>query len=322
MDLRQLRTFVHVAQLGSISLAAERLHIAQSALTRQIQSLEAELDVRLLRRHGRGVSLTAEGEMLQERAAVILREVDATRLAIKSDPNMLKGEVSFGMPPSVADVLSGRLIEKFSSMHPQVKLRAVTASSGYILEWLQRGVIDLGVIYDVKTAPMIRTSPLMVEQLYLIQRTSEAPDHGGEVTLAEALTRKLILPSGPHGLRLLIDGAAAANGLTFETFAEADSLQVQLDLVRRGLGATILPYLSVVDQIEAGSLSASQIVSPHVSRRMVLARPIDRQIEVAAEHFLRMVEEQVAELYHTVPGLFPPEQRSDAGATGKDAHPR
>jgi DNA-binding transcriptional LysR family regulator len=308
MDLRQLRTFVHVAQLGSISLAAERLHIAQSALTRQIQSLEAELDVRLLRRHGRGVALTAEGEVLQERAVLILREVEATRQAIKSDPQLLKGEVSFGMPPSVADVLSGQLIETFSRLHPHVRLRAVTGASGYVLEWLQRGVIDLGVIYDVKTTPMIRTSPLMVEQLYLIERAAEGAQAAREIALKDALAARLVLPSRHHGLRLLLEGVAAANGLAFDPVVEADSMQVQLDLVRRGLGATILPYLSVVREIEAGTVAARLIVSPHVTRRMVIARAIDRPIDAAAEHFLQTIAEEAAGLFHSVPGLLPPEE--------------
>lgn len=303
MDLRQLRTFVHVAQLGSISLAAERLHIAQSALTRQIQSLEAELQVTLLHRHGRGVSPTPEGIVLQERAAIILREVEATRSALKSNPEVLKGQVSFGMPPSVADALSGVLIEKFRRLHPQVRLRAVTASSGYVLDWLQRGIIDVGVIYDVKTVPMIRSVPLMMEQLYLIERADEAVTTGDEVALHEAFSRDLVLPSQHHGLRLLLDGIAAANGLTFDTVAEADSMQVQVDLVRRGIGATILPYLSVADEVARGVLTARLIVSPNVTRRMVIARSIDRPVSVAAQRFLEMIAAEATAL--SVPGLMP-----------------
>lgn len=294
MDFRQLRTFVHVAQLGSISLAAERLNIAQSALTRQIQSLESELKVILLRRHGRGVTLTPAGEILQERAGVILQEIEQTRQLLKSDQETLSGSVSFGMPPSVADVLSGALIEKFTRLHPQVRLRAVAASSGYVYDWLQRGTIDIGVIYDVRPASMLKTSPLMLEHLYLVERAQDCVREGATVTLAEALARDLILPSRHHGLRLLLDGVAAANGLTFDPVSETDSMQVQLDLVRRGLGATILPLLSVKAGIEAGAYKAFEIVSPNVTRKMVLARALDRPISAAAQRFCEVIEAEVA----------------------------
>lgn len=297
MDFRQLRTFVHVAQLGSISLAAERLHVAQSALTRQIQSLEAELKVTLFRRHGRGVELTPAGEILQERASVILQEVEATRLALKNDQDTLTGSVSFGMPPSVADAMSGPLIEKFSKLYPQVRLRAVAASSGYVYDWLQRGTIDVGVIYDVRPTPMIKATPLMLEHLYLIERSEDCVSTEATATLAEAFSGELILPSRQHGLRLLLDGVAAANGLTLDTLTEADSMQVQLDLVRRGLGATILPLLSVAAGIEAGTFKARQIVSPQVTRKMVLARSIDRPMSAAAQRFCEVIETEAANLF-------------------------
>ena len=297
MDFRQLRTFVHVAQLGSISLAAERLHVAQSALTRQIQSLEAEFKVTLFRRHGRGVELTPAGEILQERASVILEEFEATRQALKNDTETLSGSVSFGMPPSVADVLSGPLIEKFSKLYPQVRLRAVAASSGYVYDWLQRGTIDVGVIYDVRPTPMIKTTPLMLEHLYLIERSEDCASTEATIRLGEVFDRDLILPSRQHGLRLLLDGIAAANGLALDTVAETDSMQVQVDLVRRGLGATILPWLSVAAGVEAGTFRARQIVSPQVTRKMVLARSIDRPISAAAQRFCEVIEAEAANLF-------------------------
>ncbi len=301
MDFRQLRTFVNVAQLGSISLAAERLNVAQSALTRQIQALEAELRVLLLRRHGRGVSPTPEGQLLLERAAAILREVEATRQALKADPDVLTGEVAFGMPPSVADALTAPLMEAFMTAYPKVKLRAVTGASGYVLDWLQRGLIDVGVIYDVKPTPMIETSPLMSEQLYLVQMgPGTAADRDG-VTLAEAARHPLVLPSARHGLRQLLDGAAASVGLNLETVAEADTLHVLIDLARRGVAVTILPHVSIVREVEAGALAARPIVAPEIKRHMALARVIDRPVSPAARAFLNSIHTVAAQVFPASP---------------------
>ena len=134
MELRQLRTFVHVAELGSFSAAAERLHIAQPALSRQIQILEQELGVNLFRRHGRGAVLTEQGQLFLPRATLVLRELERAREELRSDDTDLAGQVSFGMPPTVADVLSTPLIEHFSASHPQVKLRVASGYSGHVLD--------------------------------------------------------------------------------------------------------------------------------------------------------------------------------------------
>lgn len=296
MEVKQLRTFVHVAELGSISLAAERLHIAQSALTRQIQALEAEVEAQLFRRHGRGVVLTDQGTALFARATVILREIEQARAEIKSEHAVLSGEVSFGMPPTVADVLSGVLIEKFSRLHPRVKLRVVSGYSGHVLDWLQRGVIDLGVLYENRLPSTIKSQPLLVEQLFLIEPARERPAPPPTADLAEVATLRLVLPSRRHGLRLLIDSVAAQAGYVFDPVVEADSLPVQIDLVRRGLGATILPFLPVFAEVEAGVLSARPIVAPEITRRLVLASVVDRPPTPAIQHFAAMVVAEVAEL--------------------------
>lgn len=298
MDIRQLRTFLHVAELGSISLAADRLHIAQSALTRHIQSLEGELRVKLLTRHGRGVRLTPEGDILQARAAVVLREVESIREALLVKPEVLQGEVTFGMPPSVGDVLTVPLIEQFSARYPQVKLGSLTGASGYVLEWLQRGVIDLGFIYDVNQPSTVQSTPLTVEHLFFIERATPGSEAERTIPLHAALSRRLVLASRHHGLRQLLENVATTHGERIDTVAEADSVQVQIELVKRELGATILPYHSVAREVEAGTLQARLIESPHVTRKILIARMIDRPLGAAARQFMEMVLTEG-------PGLFP-----------------
>lgn len=296
MEIKQLRTFVHVAEVGSISVAAERLRVAQSALTRQIQALESELQVRLFRRHGRGVSLTYEGASLLSRATVILREVEQARTEIRSELAVVSGAVSFGMPPTVADVLSGALIEKFSQLHPQVKLRAVSGYSGHVLDWLQRGIIDLGILYEIKQSAMVMSTPLLVEQLFLVERADLGGGKSAVAPFREVASRRLVLPSRQHGLRLLVDAVAARDGYELDPIAEADSLPVQIDLVRRGIGATILPFLPVFAEVEAGVLLSRPIIEPEITRRLVLANAVDRPTSPAIRRFAEMIVSEVSEL--------------------------
>jgi DNA-binding transcriptional LysR family regulator len=295
MELRQLRSFVHIAELGSLRMAAERLHIVQPALTRQIQSLETELGVRLFVRHGRGVFLTPQGDALLPRAIAILREVDQVSSDLKTDGTFLSGEISFGMPPTVAQVLSGALIEKFSLRHPLVKLKVVSAYSGHVLDWLQKGVLDLAVLYENKALPLIRSRPLITEELMLIENSSGAVP-GLPIKFLEAAALKLVLPSPQHGLRQLVDTMGARHGICINPAVETDSLPVQIDLVKRGFAVTILPLAPVFDEVASGRLSARAIVEPELSRNLLLATPADRPHKAASRVFADMIVAEVREL--------------------------
>jgi LysR family nitrogen assimilation transcriptional regulator len=295
MELRQLRSFVHIAELGSFSLAAERLHIVQPALTRQMQSLETELGVRLFVRHGRGVMLTPQGEALSLRAIAILREVEQVRADLRTDGNFLSGEISFGMPPTVAEVLSGALIEKFAQHHPLVKLKVVSAYSGHVLDWLQKGVLDLAVLYDNKSLPLIRSRALITEELMLIEN-GPAAEPRQPIPFAAAATLKLVLPSPAHGLRQLIDTMGARHGVSINPAVETDSLPVQIDLVKRGFAATILPLAPVFEEVATGRLSVRAIIEPALSRTLLLATPADRPQKAASRVFADMIVAEVCEL--------------------------
>ncbi|OKO85363.1 hypothetical protein AC629_19275 [Bradyrhizobium sp. NAS80.1] len=307
MELRQLRSFVHIAQLGSISLAAERLCIVQPALTRQIQALEVELSARLFVRHGRGVVLTPQGESLLARATSILLEVERARAELKSDSTVLSGEISFGMPPTVADVLSGSLIEKFSNFHPGVKLRVNSAYSGHVLEWLQKGSLDLGVLYEAAQQPMIKSRPLIVESLFLVERSSGKEPNSDAVCFHDVARARLVLPSRQHGLRILIDNVAMRHNVPISTVAETDSLPVQIDLVRRGFGATILPLVSVFAGVAAGEFTARPIVEPEITRRLLLSHAVDRPPQAATQAFAETIVSEVIDLAESGkwPGVIP-----------------
>ena len=112
MDFRQLRNFIQVVELSSITAAAERLNIAQPALSRQVKALEEELSVSLLRRHGRGVMPTEEGIRLARRAKAILEEMEDLAGDISGHSAPLSGTVTLGLPPTVSEILATHLIER------------------------------------------------------------------------------------------------------------------------------------------------------------------------------------------------------------------
>jgi LysR family nitrogen assimilation transcriptional regulator len=299
MDLRQLNTFLQVAELGSLSRASDRLHTAQPALSRQIRLLEEELKTPLFTRHGRGMVLTHAGELLRGRASSILRQIEETRADLITEAAAVRGRVVFGMPPTVGDVLATRLIERFLALYPQVTLRVVPAFSGYLLDWLHSGEVDIAVVYGTEQGANIRFSPLLVENLCFVTAVGpEAVPHHA-VSFADVVRHRLVLPGPQHGLRILVEREARQRGLALDIPVEADALQVLKGLVQRRLGATILPLAAVHAEVMAGQLAAAPIIDPHLSRKLVVAQPLGRQASHAVRRFAEVLREEVTEMVST-----------------------
>lgn len=294
MDLRQISTFLQVAELGSLSKAAERLRIAQPALSRQMRLLEQELGVALFTRHGRGMLLTPPGERLRARAGAILREIDDTRAELTAEAGAVRGRVVVGMPPTVGGVVATRLVERFLDLYPEVTLRVVLAFSGFLLEWLHGGEADLAVVYGTTPPVGVRLSPLLVEPLGFVTRAAAGPAPHHAISFAEAARARLILPGPQHGLRRLVEAAARDAGLSLCVAVEADDLHIQKDLVRRGRGATILPPAAVHAEVAAGALAAAPIVDPPLTRKLMLAEPLGRRPSNAALRCAAVLREEIA----------------------------
>jgi DNA-binding transcriptional LysR family regulator len=293
MDLKQLRSFVNIAELGSISLAAERLHVAQPALTRQIQALESEIEVRLFERNGRGVSLTPQGKTLLARAIMILEEVEHARAEMKSEQLTLTGTASLGVPASLSCVFAGPLIQKFAEQYPQVHLRILSAHSGQLLDLLKQGVIDLGVLYGASESSTLRVRPLLVEQLYLIERAGSS--NASVASLAEVASHPLILPTRQHGITTPLAEVMESNGIEMVPVVEVDSLPLQLDLVMRGLGSAVQPLSAVLPYMDSDLFSARLIVAPEIPLRLMLASSVDNPTAAATRRLADMIIGEVDE---------------------------
>lgn len=297
MDVRQLRNFISICDLASITAAADVMGVAQPALSRQVKAMEEELGVALLRRHGRGVMPTEEGLLLAARARRIVEDFDSLRHDIAGDAQTLSGTLTLGLPPTVAEVLATHLMLRAMEVHPAVRLRIVSGFSGHVRDWLTRGRIDLGVAYEGQSSAAVRRRPIILERLFLIESAEGATvTDGTPVPAGEALSRPLILPNPDHGLRSRVAAIAAGIGLDLDVVQEVDILPTMLAFVERGLGCTILPLVSVIDRIRAGRLIARPIVGQPVDRALVLMTPLDRPESRLATGFATFVIEEVHRL--------------------------
>jgi DNA-binding transcriptional LysR family regulator len=295
MQLNQLKTLMCIADLGSISKAADQLRIAQPALSRQIRMLEAELGVQLFDRHGRGMVITSAGMEVLSRATRIMSEIDSIQGDLAQLDSTLSGRVVIGMPPTISGLVTVKLAASIRRQHPRLELCFVDAFSGYLLDWLQRGELDIAVLYGPRSMRSVRMEPLLQQDLFLVGAADTDLSANRAVPFSDLDGETLVLPSSRHSIRNILESSAADLGITLHTTVEADSISVLKGLVREGLGKTLLPMAPVHEEIQKGTLKVAPIVDPMLSWRLVLAFPNDRTTTAAGYVVANAIRRTVTE---------------------------
>ena len=291
MELRQLRYFVRVVELGSMGRAAVELGVGTSALSQQISRLEGELCARLLRRTATGVLPTEAGLAFLPQAQLALRHADeAVRAAREA---RLSGQVSVGMPPSTAAILGVPFLAEMRTRYPAISVRLVEALSGNLAALIDRRQLDLAVLFQAERARRWSVRPLLEETLFLFARAGfSGLPRGTSARLAQVAGLPLILPSALHGLRALVDAAAVQAGVTLDVVAEIDGLALLMDAVRAGLGATVQPGAAAARE-SAGDLLRIELTDALARRPNLLVSLSDDELSPAGLA-ARVVLEQVA----------------------------
>jgi LysR family tcuABC transcriptional regulator len=290
MELRQLRYFVRVVELGSISRAALDLNLVQSALSKQITRLEGELSTRLLQRSPQGVNPTEAGVAFFREAQLTLRHAEqAIRAAQQA---RLSGTVSVGLAPTTAAVLGLPLMQAMRERYPDVRLHMVESLSGHLSSMLNARQLDLAVLFDlpmgasqsVQAARRWSVLPLIEEDIFLISaRHAIKPGVPSALRMAQLKDQPLILPTGPHGLRSTLDAAFLRAKLKPLVSLEVDSLAMLMDAVQAGMGATLQPWAAVARQADdAQSLHMARITDHQVKRSNWLCGLSEDELSPAA----------------------------------------
>jgi len=275
VKLRQLRYYVAIVDEGSFSAAALKVGVAQPSLSTHIKELEDRLGSELLIRTPKGVTATDAGQILYSHAKSILNSIEVAKEEVRLSGEEPYGKVVFGLPSSVSMALSVPLAERVLADMPKVHLREVEAMSGFISTWLHDESIDLAILYDVETLRHMHTELLMTEELYFFATRDTWPLNtkpNVPATLASIANTDLVLPSGNHGLRALIDRAAKSNGIGLNVVVEMDSLPQIKSLVKRGKISTILAYAAAYDVVDQGELVCAPIIDPVITRSVYLVK--------------------------------------------------
>ena len=281
VDLRQLRYFVAIVQCGSITRASQQLNVAQPALSLHMRNMEVDLGVPLLFRTPQGVQPTEAGQILLRNARAILGQVERAEAEIRGSMGEPQGSVRLGLPSSISQILGVPLVLAARERYPAVALRVAEAMSGYVLDWLRTGRVDLGLLYRLVEDRGLRSISLLTEELVLFGPAKFPAFAEASVPLAMLAGRPLILPSPGHGLRDLLDEHAAAAGVRLSPAVEIDAYGASKTLVEHGLGLSVLPLHAVQRDVAEGRLRAFPF-DPPLRRTIHLVLPTDRPLSQAA----------------------------------------
>ena len=292
MEFDQLKAFLTVAETGTFSRAAIRLATTQPILSRKVKMLETMLGADLFHRTGRGVVLSEAGKMLEQYARGILDTAESARIAIQALGASPVGHVTIGLPSSIGTVLSVELVQEFRLLFPNVSIKVMEGYSGHVMEWLIAGRLDIAVLYD---SPALRSNsldsePILTDELFLIGSPQDPAYVGnGPVRASRLADIPLVLPSRPHGVRVLVDDALArSGGAVARVQTEIDAMHSMLALAESGLGYTILSYSSVRELVLAKRLRIWRIVDPTITRTLVITTTTQRPSTKPARALMRM----------------------------------
>lgn len=296
MNSEDLDLFARVLRAGSLSRAGMELGIDPSTVSRRVAQLEGELGVRLLHRSGRGVSATDQGRQLLGYAEAVGELLAQAKDRLRDPSGNGPARLHIGAQPTIARILFGPLARVLQTHYPQTRLRLVEALGNQILDQLGNGELDFAVIYLPEQIGALQFDVLLEEGLHLIA-PGDATLSGDGLEVASLGDWPLILPSTPHGIRLLVESLAARHGFTPDIVLECDaSISQTKRLVMQGCGCTVLPLAAVDEELADGRLRSLRLVAPEVRRRVGIVPGRNRVIPSGLWKIIGLVKTEIARL--------------------------
>ncbi|MCC3357115.1 LysR family transcriptional regulator [Bacillus sp. REN16] len=288
MDIKQLRYFIAIAEEKNITAAANRLHMSQPPLSMQLKQLEEELKVKLFERNGKRMELTDKGDILYQRALHLVNSVEEIKNEIQETEEGTKGVLAVGINTLSVSGFSD-LLRAFHKKYPLVTLKVVQNDSYYLGEMVNSRAIELafvrlplehrGFIYEhLISEPFVFVSKKKKDMI-LLEEISQIP---------------LIIPSTEGlGSYNIIHEAFSKRKLQFSSIAECSDMHVLIELVKGGLGATIVPK-SVLDVYGDGTLYSAPIKDADLYSSLGIIWLEHHYLSTPAKNFIELVKEKLS----------------------------
>lgn len=297
MDFRRIQHFVHVAELGSLSKAAERLNIVQPALSQSIKRLEGELNVLLFNRSRRGMELTESGQTFLNHAYGILNQYNRAKESLSTTDGNPQGLVSVAMTASSLDVLTVPLAKSLMQRYPKIKLNIESGLAANIQQSFEAGDYDLVVSHLVSADAKMHIENLIKEDLFLTSPYD--PNNIGadiEFKALEGLT--LIIPQDRHGVAPEVTTYALEQNIELNTSQVAGTMHATLRLIEAGIGHSLFPWSAIHKCVEQNRISARKVISPNLHHTVSMVYPTNRPLTPATIAVMDLIRSAAKDVFN------------------------
>jgi DNA-binding transcriptional LysR family regulator len=292
VTLKHLRGFVAVAEEGSYTRAAERLHLTQSSLTATIKQLEQALGLALFDRTTRYVALTAQGRDLLPGAKRLLQEFDTTVRDIRAVAERRKGHAVVAGAPSVVALLLPRVIHAFRERYPDIRIGARDGGARAIQQWVLDSEVDFAITNKWGDDPGLDFKPLLRDRFQAVASRQHALARSRQATWKQ-LDAYPQIGLAPHtGIQALLNSTRDLPPRTSEPLYRLSSTSALEPLVRQNLGIAVLPALAA-HMIASPELVFVPLGSPVVERELCVITRRGRALSPAAQTLLQMTVDHV-----------------------------
>lgn len=255
MELRQLRAFVGIARHKSFTRAAEELRIAQPAVSMALRKLEDELELTLLNRQDKRVSLTAEGEVFLRHAQRILEQCRDAATEMAELRGLERGEVRIGIPPMMSAYYFPTVIREFRQRYPRLQLSVNGEGAARIQSLIARGELDIGVIAGGKLPEGLSGRRFLREEIVACVPVSHHFAHRHVLSLDEFLREPLVLFKQGYYMRELLDDLLAERHIEAQVVFETNLFSLVRSLIKEGLGISTFLRMVVTDDPDLTAIS-------------------------------------------------------------------
>jgi DNA-binding transcriptional LysR family regulator len=267
MDLRQLEIIRAIADSGSFTAAGAKLHVSQSAISRQILLLEDELGEPVFHRIGRRIRITPAGESLLQLSHRVFQDLQDTVSAISDKQESLKGTMRLVGGMTVCLYVFPALLAEMRRTHPHLDLKITVGTAERSIAMLRSGAGDLGLITLPVDAADLVSVPVLEEELLLVTYPTHPLAKKKSITPADLSRQHFIVFETGSITRKLVEEFFTRERITPEIVMETENVEIIKAMVRHGLGISIIPWQAAEADVRTKQLSCSRITGHALKRQ-------------------------------------------------------
>ncbi|WP_179090209.1 LysR family transcriptional regulator [Paenibacillus sp. FSL H8-0548] len=293
MDLKHLNYFVAVAEAGSFTLAARKLHITQPSLSKMVRLLEEDLGVQLIDRSSKQIELTDAGMTILRSAKQIIQSFEHMSSELEEVVSLKKGTLRLGIPPMVGSYFLPAIIEKFLTSFPHIKLQVIEQGGKSLEQDLLQGELDFSmVILPVKDIEKYHIFPCINENLRLVVHSNHRLASCSSIAMKQLADESFIMFRKDFTIHHLIAEQCEAAGFEPRIVFESSQWDFMTEMVAARYGITLLPE-GICKQLDTERFTTIPIIQPEIPWKLSMIWRKDKYLSFASREWIRMIESEL-----------------------------